>query len=265
MLAGLTPSAAGAHLRVFGALLGFGLAALTLGPLLDPKTFPATLHLAAVAAVALLLVGGTGDRQSRAPPAVDRLSGAGGGDLRVDRDRAQPVRRQPRVGDLGRRAALPLRHRRAARCRYGGGRLGAGAARWPAAARVGRLAFAAAALVVVWMALIGPWAPIDAHESDRRETAQRAGRDPRRHLRGAAGRHGGDSQPAVRLGRVAQRTTTATASRDRRRVRDLLSGDIVDGRRVVFTTDDGLVLQGARRGPTQRDAGARVARAAGSR
>ena len=94
--------------------------------------------------------------------------------------------------------------------------LGAVAARWPAAARAGRPAFAAAALVVIWMALIGPRPPLDTHETRPPGDGAGAGRDPRRHLGGAAGRLGGDSQPAVQLGRVAQLSTPAIASPGRR-------------------------------------------------
>ncbi len=221
MIGGLAPAYVGAHLQLLGALLGFGAGALPLGPLVDPNRYPSGVHIAALAAVGMLLAAGgwAGSPTTRRRLCACLLLVLGIYGLIA-------VARSMLIGWVG---LWPLA--RSLRFHYGAGAL------LVAAVAVAAGACAARWAPPSWMrqALVRPRAGDRDLDGVRRHAADqsfrrrpqrdgtRAGRDPRRAGRGAAGCDRRNPQSAVRLRRLPQRGVPRPLSRHRRDLRDLLS------------------------------------------
>ncbi len=245
MLAGLTPAAVGDHLRLFGALFGFGLAALPFGPLTDLNAFPTQAQVVALVLGGLLLAAGlaTGSAaQRRRLFACLVLVAAIYGLIAVARSMfidlglavlARSLRYHYAAGALL-SAALALA-------------LAALASRLRLSRRAGSVAFAA------WLAATAATEVAGARRlnhfvGDRRET-ERVLAEIQAAV--AAAPPGATVQiPNRQFGAVGYINVGYT---------DRFPGtaavfvifhphDVIDGRRVVFTTSDPLALAGARRG-----------------
>jgi len=242
----LTPSAASLHLSMLGALFAFGLGTLPIGALANPKDFPTAVHLAAVAVGALLLVAGlwAGDwRLRRRVLACLLLVAAMYGLIALARSMfTESVGLALLVGSL--------------RYHYATGALLTAALAAAGAALADRLRppapllwilGAVVALAIGWSA-IGVAPRIDNFDGDRAATA------------------GVLAEIRAAVAAAPPGATVEIANRPFGNVgfmnfgyRDRFPGtaavfaifypdDVVDGRRVVFTTSDLLVLEGARNG-----------------
>ncbi|MFN8641709.1 MAG: hypothetical protein U0802_08650 [Candidatus Binatia bacterium] len=242
MLAGLTPEYVGNHAQLLGILLGFGVATLPLGALIDPNTFPSNAHVAAIAAAAALLIAG-----AWAGPATARRRLLACLLLVVGVYGLIAVARSMLSGFVG-----PWPLGRSLRFHYTSGALlaallavaaGACAGRWPPPAWLRRGLFALALAVVTWTSL-GIARRINHFDGDRAATAKVLA----------------DIRAAVAA--APPGATVEIPNRDFGNVgfvnvgyRDRFPGtaavfaiffpdDVVDGRRVVFTSSDALVLRG---------------------
>ena len=264
MIGGLTPAYLGAHLQLLTVLLGFGAGALPLAAAgSTPNSYPTAAHFVAAGVVAALLLAERwrpGERTPAvSPPACSCCSAIYG---------LIAVARSMLVGWVG---LWPLG--RSLRFHYAAGAMlvaaaavaaGMCLARWQPPARAGQVLFAAA---LAGRDLDGDRLGATGRSFRRRPRRNDAGagRDPRRHRRGAAGRHGRDPQPPIRLRRLPERRLSRPLPRHRRRLRDLLS------RRRRRRPARGLHqrrragAEGSPRRPPQPDAAARVARPTGSR
>ncbi len=246
MLAGLTPGLLASHAEMLAALVGCGLALLPLGPLTDPLRFPDAVHVVVMSIGGLLLAAGLW----AAPPTARRrllacllVMLAIYGLIAIGRSMF--------AADLGLAVIA-----RTARYHYAAGALlsaalaialGALAGRLRLPARAGSVAFAVWAVAVL-ATEIGVERRLDHFDGDRRETVATL----------AAIRAAVAAAPPGATVEIANRPFGAVgwvnfAYRDR------FPGtagvfvifhpdDVVDGRRVVFTSDDPLVMKGARRG-----------------
>lgn len=247
MLTGLRAADAFRHLRMLGGLLGFGFAALPLGPLFDPKRFPTSMHMAVIAAVALLLVCGAAANtrpQRRRLLACVLLVVATYGLIAIARSMF--------VDSLGLTAltSSPRFHYAAGAFLSAALALAvyALAVRWRLPPRAAHAAFAVAALTIGWMALGAERPRLDHFDGDRRET-ERVLREISAAV--AAAPPGATVEiPNQQFGSVGYINVG-----DRERFPGTAAvfvifypENVVAGRRIVFTTNDPLVLEGARKG-----------------
>ena len=246
MLAGLTPEYAYNHVRMLGGLVGFGLALLPLGAFSDGGQFPTGGQFASLAAGGLLLgtalVVARGYARRRLL-ALLLLVGAMYGLIAVARSM---------FIDFHGLAVLV----RSPRFHYATGALLAAAlttalaalaGRWSVPAPAARAAFAAALLAVAWSGL-GVERRIDNFDGDRAATL-RVLVDIRAAI---------DAAPPGATVEIANRQFgqvgyVNVGYRDRFPGTAAIFAifhpeNVVDGRRVVFTSDDPLVLKGARGG-----------------
>jgi hypothetical protein len=247
MLAGVAPNAAFRHVSLLGALLGYGCAALPLGPLLTPAAFPTVGHGVTIAIVAaLLLAGGIvgTSRHRRALIAALLLVVAIYGMIAIGRSMF--------ISSMGtiRIAISPRFH-------YAAGAFLAPALAVALAALVqrrrvprlaGHAAFAIALAALVWMAFGGMRTPINHFDGDRRET-ERALVSVATALKAAP--------PGAEV--VLPNKPFGAVGFVNFPNRDKFPGtaavfaifypeNVVAGHPVVFTSDDPLVLNGARGG-----------------
>ena len=242
MLAGLTPEHLGEHLQLLGLLFGFGVATLPLGAVIDPNLFPTGAHAVALAAAALLLVAGAwaGPAPVRRRLLACLLVALGIYGLIA-------VARSMLSGWVG---LWPLA--RSLRFHYAAGAVlaaalavaaGACAGRWVRAPRPRRALFAVALAAVSWTSL-GVARRINHFDGDRAATEKTL------------------AEIRAAIAAAAPGATVEIPNREFGSVgflnvgyRDRFPGtaavfaifypdDVVDGRRVVFTSSDELVLRG---------------------
>lgn len=242
MLAGLTAEFVGAHLQLLGVLLGFGVATLPLGAVVDPNLFPTASHGAAIAVSAALLVAGAwaGPASARRRLLACLLLVLGAYGLIA-------VARSMLTGWVG---LGPLA--RSPRFHYAAGALlaatlavaaGACAARWTPPRRARQALFALALAAVAWTSF-GVARRINHFDLDRAATNRVL------------------AEIRAAIAKAPPGATVEIPNRDFGAVgvvnvgyRDRFPGtaavfaiffpdDVVDGRRVVFTSSDALTLRG---------------------
>jgi len=246
MIGGLTPAYLGAHLQLLTVLLGFGAGALPLAAWVDPNSYPTAAHFVAAGVVAALLLAGAwagpASARRRLAACVLVLLGIYG---------LIAVARSMLVGWVG---LWPLG--RSLRFHYAAGAMlvAAGAvatgmclARWQPPARIRQVLFAVTLAGVTWMAF-GLARPLNHFDGDRAETT-RVLTEIRNAV--AAAPPGATVEiPNRQFGAVG---FLNVGYRDRFPgtagvLAIFYRDDVVDGRRVVFTSDDALVLKGRRAG-----------------